>query len=162
MQFSFPAWSSGSQQGLLLSHWLWDAGAVSPAQPGGHVGRYVQSPQCSAWTRLAEVITFTAKAPSCVANPRERRLSVGTGPGDRASCLADCPEDCVAPKSPTHNPSGSSGAALCLVWGANEIIAHVVMDADFLYSSLFPHVNIRCWLWPSCCERGERLYVSKN
>lgn len=38
--------------------------------------------------------------------------------------------------------------ALPSAWcgASDEIIARVVMDADFLYSSLFPHVNIRRWL----------------
>lgn len=65
---------------------------------------------------------------------------MGLGVGDGASYPPDCPA------SPVHSflaypelPSACCGAP-------NEIIAHVVMDADILYFRLFPHVNIRRWL----------------
>ena len=48
------------------------------------------------------------------------------------------PPCAISPTGP-ELPSARCGVS-------DEIIAHVVMDADFLYSSLFPHVNIRHWL----------------
>ena len=48
------------------------------------------------------------------------------------------------PSAPHHRHDPELPSARC--GASDEIIAHVVMDADFLYSSLFPHVNIRHWL----------------
>lgn len=101
------------------------------------------------------VMIVMASIPSCIdlpclpilpANPQECRLSVGLGIGDRASIslitqqamLHQYPQ-CTVFSAYPELPSALCGAS-------NEIIAHVVMDADILYFRLFPRVHSRHWL----------------
>lgn len=128
--------------------------SLLPAQPGGSSGRICAEPPVQGtfskwwwllWPVFLPVLIFHASQfswPTPTSADCQWVWALVTGPpiplDHQQVMLHQYPQCTVFPAYP-ELPSAWCGAS-------NEIIAHVVMDADILYFHLFPHVNIRHWL----------------